>query len=144
MATLYSICEREPPAYSVIKDLFDQIDIRKDGIIDFTEWSKTFLSAPDPSYRQIYQNGSYDMSSWVHTKEYNYLIICLSRNRKMLEKMFRQKSNDPTFIDSAIGKQIVKDYIKVVLKNDGIEDWKVDALMTPFNMMRRGEIEMNF
>jgi hypothetical protein len=26
------------PAYPVIKDLFDTIDIRKDGIIDLSEW----------------------------------------------------------------------------------------------------------
>jgi hypothetical protein len=26
------------PPYPVIKDLFDTIDIRKDGIIDITEW----------------------------------------------------------------------------------------------------------
>jgi len=31
------------PSYPIIKDLFDHIDIKKDGIIDFTEWSKTFL-----------------------------------------------------------------------------------------------------
>jgi hypothetical protein len=28
----------KPPAYPVIKDLFDTIDIRKDGIIDISEW----------------------------------------------------------------------------------------------------------
>ncbi len=26
------------PSYPVIKDLFDTIDIRKDGIIDLSEW----------------------------------------------------------------------------------------------------------
>jgi hypothetical protein len=30
------------PAYPVIKDLFDTIDIRKDGIIDLSEWQQTF------------------------------------------------------------------------------------------------------
>lgn len=30
------------PAYPVIKDLFDTIDIRKDGIIDMSEWQQTF------------------------------------------------------------------------------------------------------
>ena len=28
----------KPPAYPVIKDLFDTIDIRKDGILDMNEW----------------------------------------------------------------------------------------------------------
>jgi hypothetical protein len=26
------------PSYPVIKDLFDTIDVRKDGIIDMNEW----------------------------------------------------------------------------------------------------------
>jgi hypothetical protein len=30
------------PPYPVIKDLFDAIDIRKDGIIDTSEWQQTF------------------------------------------------------------------------------------------------------
>ena len=30
------------PAYPVIKDLFDAVDIRKDGIIDVNEWQQTF------------------------------------------------------------------------------------------------------
>ena len=29
-------------SYPVIKDLFDTIDIRKDGIIDLSEWQQTF------------------------------------------------------------------------------------------------------
>lgn len=40
---LYSSLKKDLPNYPIIKDLFDQIDIRKDGIIDFNEWSKTFL-----------------------------------------------------------------------------------------------------
>jgi Ca2+-binding EF-hand superfamily protein len=30
------------PAFSVIKDMFDAIDIGKDGLIDFKEWTSTF------------------------------------------------------------------------------------------------------
>jgi len=30
------------PSYPVIKDLFDGIDIRKDGVIDLHEWQQTF------------------------------------------------------------------------------------------------------
>ena len=40
---LYKQNTVENLTYPIIKDLFDQIDIKKDGIIDFTEWSRTFL-----------------------------------------------------------------------------------------------------
>jgi len=36
---------REPnPGFSIIKDIFDFIDIRRDGIIDMNEWMQTFKS----------------------------------------------------------------------------------------------------
>ena len=35
---LYSIAGLRPPTYSVVKDMFDLIDIKKDGIIDKKEW----------------------------------------------------------------------------------------------------------
>jgi hypothetical protein len=38
----YEIGNLKSPAYPVIKDLFDSIDIRKDGAIDFKEWQQTF------------------------------------------------------------------------------------------------------
>ena len=39
---LCTISGEEPPSFSIIKDLFDFIDIRKDGIIDLNEWMQTF------------------------------------------------------------------------------------------------------
>lgn len=35
---LYELAGEKFPAYPVIKDLFDTIDIRKDGILDHNEW----------------------------------------------------------------------------------------------------------
>jgi len=67
---LYSLADREAPPYPVIKDLFDQIDIRKDGIIDFNEWSKTFLVLPPPQFWAPDSTSYYDTSQWVHSKEY--------------------------------------------------------------------------
>ncbi len=39
---LYTKETRENPSFSMIKNVFDYIDIRKDGKIDFKEWCKTF------------------------------------------------------------------------------------------------------
>jgi hypothetical protein len=34
----YELAGEKAPAYPVIKDLFDNIDVRKDGILDQHEW----------------------------------------------------------------------------------------------------------
>ena len=39
---LFNKAREQQPAYPVVKDLFDVIDIRKDGIIDRIEWNQTF------------------------------------------------------------------------------------------------------
>ncbi len=36
----------ELPAFSIIKDLFDFIDVKKDGVIDKDEWCQTFSHLP--------------------------------------------------------------------------------------------------
>lgn len=35
---LHELTGDKAPAYPVIKDLFDTIDVRKDGILDLHEW----------------------------------------------------------------------------------------------------------
>jgi hypothetical protein len=47
---VHEIANEATPTYPVIKDLFDTIDIRKDGVIDLHEWQQTFgRVANDPS-----------------------------------------------------------------------------------------------
>jgi hypothetical protein len=41
MEKLFHAAHEEIPAYPIIKDLFDVFDIRKDGVIDQSEWSST-------------------------------------------------------------------------------------------------------
>ena len=38
MIKVHELAGEKAPAYPVIKDLFDTIDVRKDGIIDVYEW----------------------------------------------------------------------------------------------------------
>lgn len=34
----FDLAKLQVPSFSVIKDLFDLIDVRRDGNLDFTEW----------------------------------------------------------------------------------------------------------
>jgi len=38
----YSQEKMSRPNYPVLKDMFDAVDIGKDGLIDFKEWTSTF------------------------------------------------------------------------------------------------------
>jgi Ca2+-binding EF-hand superfamily protein len=68
---------REPvPAFPVIKDLFDIIDIRKDGVLDMREWLNTFKDA--------------EKNTWEDSRQYEDVCKVIAKNRKMLIDMFEQ------------------------------------------------------
>ena len=39
---LAQLAREESPSFSIIRDLFDYIDLRRDGIIDMNEWMQSF------------------------------------------------------------------------------------------------------
>lgn len=39
---LFQLDREEAPSFPLIKDMFDFIDIRRDGIIDMSEWMQSF------------------------------------------------------------------------------------------------------
>lgn len=62
----------EIPAYPVIKDLFDHVDIRKDGLIDLNEWQQTFGAVVGGSKSlSIKQNENLPgLTRWENSEEY--------------------------------------------------------------------------
>ena len=46
VTSLSKLAQEEVPAFSTIKDLFEFIDMKKDGIIDINEWTQTFNQLP--------------------------------------------------------------------------------------------------
>jgi len=43
---LCRLSKEEVPALSIIRDLFEFIDVKKDGVIDIKEWTQTFNQLP--------------------------------------------------------------------------------------------------
>ena len=41
ICNMYKSETKEVPNFNMLKNTYDQIDIRRDGIIDFNEWLKT-------------------------------------------------------------------------------------------------------
>lgn len=74
------------PAYPVIKDLFDTIDIRKDGIIDLSEWQQTFGFVLEGNNKLTIKATS--LAQWENTREYAKMCTLIARNRKLLKDQF--------------------------------------------------------
>lgn len=114
-----------PPSYAIIKDLFDLIDIRKDGHIDLSEWLQTFKQAgPGPvtvgkvtSVDQKAQDKtSAALIEWENSKEFERIMMSVGKNRKLLQTQFSEmkaRNVDHTF-------ERVKEILADVLSREGI------------------------
>jgi hypothetical protein len=74
------------PSYPVIKDLFDTIDIRKDGIIDLSEWQQTFGFVAEGNTKLTIKPSP--LSLWENTREYQRIGTLIAKNRKLLKDQF--------------------------------------------------------
>lgn len=62
------MAKEKTPTYLVIKDMFDTIDIRKDGIIDLHEWQQSFERvADDPNKLEAHSSA---MGNWENSKDF--------------------------------------------------------------------------
>ena len=64
----HELAGEKEPTYLVIKDLFDTIDIRKDGMIDLHEWQQTFGQVGQANSRISIKTTS--LSMWENSREY--------------------------------------------------------------------------
>lgn len=78
------------PAYSVIKDLFDVIDIKKDGHIDPQEWSQTFNGIQGGGPQSSMKPNP--LSAWADSQEAAKVGTVLNKHRKALIANFNKLS----------------------------------------------------
>ena len=88
MVKAHEVAGDRIPAYPVIKDLFDTIDIRKDGIIDLSEWQQTFGQVTEGSNKLTIK--ATPMSIWENTREYDRIGYLIAKNRKLLKEQFEK------------------------------------------------------
>ena len=90
MNEICKISNTPVPAYAVIKDLFDAIDIKKDGNIDLAEWNQTFntISGGDSKSSMA----SNPLSTWDNSKESNKVGEMIHKHRKALLTKFKDES----------------------------------------------------
>ncbi len=87
----------KPPSYPVIKDLFDTIDIRKDGTLDMNEWQQTFGHVVEGSNKLSIV--ATPLTMWENSRECQNRGVAIARNRKTLKEKFEKagKAKDVTY-----------------------------------------------
>jgi len=104
----YSEEKMPKPDYTVLKDMFDALDVGKDGVIDFREWTATFQhmgisdkgtkTQPEPATfgdkNAIKYTG---ISTWNNGPEHALIGACIARNRNSLIKKFKEHSTHSSY-----------------------------------------------
>lgn len=85
---LYELAGEKALAYPVIKDLFDTVDIRKDGIIDMNEWQQTFGNVVEGNNKLSIKPTP--LTQWENSREFLLIGQLIARNRKLLREQFEK------------------------------------------------------
>ena len=126
---MYNREEKKLPNFTLIKNSFDAIDLRKDGIIDKNEWCKAFAS----------YNGKLDFKKESVTNGLEFYdkesknSSTISHNRKILRDW--ETSGDVSYLFKFIYKnrKVIKEKIKkcnYVLTGDGVQMIHADNLIS--------------
>jgi len=127
---LHQLAREEVPPFTIIKDLFDFLDIRKDGIIDMNEWMQS-LSLIDKNLSQSHPKSNFSqkrsstinvqslnktyysnsqtkstISEWECSKAYEDILKLIARNRKALIATFEDLKAQNINVDPAKIKQV--------------------------------------
>ena len=79
-----------PPPYSLLKSMYDFIDIRKDNIIDINEWNKTFCEFEGKLDYEI--DKSNGLKKWEATNNLMEIYKLIARNHKIIQEKIKEHS----------------------------------------------------
>jgi len=79
-----------PPPYSLIKSMYDYIDIRKDSVIDINEWNKTFCEFEGKLDNENDKNNS--LKKWEMTNNIFEIYKLIARNNKLIKEKVKEHS----------------------------------------------------
>lgn len=129
MTKVHELAGEKAPTYPVIKDLFDTIDIRKDGLIDLHEWQQTFGRVEQNNSKISFKTTP--LSMWENSREFEQIGSLIARSRKLLIEKFRAglpaKTTIFTFEE---GRAILDDWLYSHF-GDSLSDAKLQCIFRP-------------
>ena len=132
---MYNRDEAKLPNFTLIKNSFDEIDLRKDGVIDMNEWCKAFASYNGKLdfKKESVSNGLEFYDKKFKTSNNFKNTSKISHNRKILRDW--ETSGDISFIYKFINRnrKLIREKIKncnFMLTGDGIQLIHSDNLIS--------------
>jgi len=120
------------PCYTVIKDLFDFIDAKKDQVVDDQEWRDAFGNIETDDRKLVIKNTP--LLQWESSLEAEQIATCIARNRNVLKQRFKEYSthSDHNGVAKYVTWDQAKRALKLVLDSNfkgTIVDAKIQALL---------------
>ena len=142
---IYDIYKREKkkePTYSVMKYIYDYIDIRKDGIIDLNEWNKIFaMQESILDLTQVKQSQLQKLRNWEMSNDIIFIYKLIGKNRKIIkERVFAKIGNNSNMLIKV--NQLV-DILKNVLFNVKLSQTQWKMIASIGDMDKSGIIDFN-
>ena len=130
MTKAHELAGEKVPTYPIIKDLFDTIDVRKDGMLDLHEWQQTFGRVEQGCSKISFKTTA--LSMWENSREFERIGFLMAKNRKLLVEKFREALGSQTqkSFTFAQGKQALDEWLYSHF-GDSITDAKLKCLFTP-------------
>lgn len=104
---IYELHGEAGPNYQVMKDLFDIIDVRKDGVIDQHEWKKVFERVATGGQRTTIRTLPPQLAEWENSRGFDNISQAIGKNRKLLLEQFNANQVEG-FVDFETAKNIVR------------------------------------
>ena len=97
---LYFKERRKEPNYPMLKAIYDFIDVRKDGVIDFNEWNKIF-AITESNLDVVKGCGNQFIRDWEGSQELAEIYKLIAKNKKVIRdkvKLYCIKSSSNMLI----------------------------------------------
>ena len=120
---LNELADDKQPTYPIIKDLFDTIDIRKDGIIDMNEWTQTFGNVTEGDRKLTIQ--ATPLTMWENSREFGLMGTLIAKNRKLLKEQFIKVAQGQKEIPFEVAFSVIKPLVTRQFPQAGDDKLKI-------------------
>lgn len=108
MKELSRLSGKDVPPFAIIKDIFEEIDIRNDGEIDLKEWNQKFSNIQSGDKQFSLKRLPPKLAEFEVSRDAKIVLEAIRRNRKFLNEKFLAVSHDGNFVNFEDAKEVIR------------------------------------